>query len=468
MNEWDAFDRDLADALTDLPPSDEIVGAVTPWRQAMDRVVLGLCLTCFTLNFLYLQYLFPAVGAVQLYLGFRSLRTENRWFRLGWAAACCKAISLYIRLLLAATPLAGHIPAVFGYLGTGLTLLLFLSLRQGLRRAAASLGRTPRRDPALWACVWYLVLLALALFWPRPGWPVFFLMVFGFYRVVRALVRVTAELENWGCAVAAAPVRVSAGRLKAVYFGSLAGLLLLAMVLNCHLPLRGTVVEHHFDPRGTAALQASLAEMGFGETWSRQLLPEDLETLADTVRFGSNSPDLTCYGDDPTSAYHGDVFVFQLADGSVRFLHFFSTDDTGGFWRCGLTIRAAAGISDVICRLSYRQSGQSLTARLSPGECTETGGIDFFGNAYRSYTVSLPPFSWPAGATERRGYVLFTADQAANPKTVLDEQLFYGRDRAPRYPFPAPDSYHDTWRFGSSAYFGDGSSLLYKADQKTP
>ena len=74
MTQWDDFDCALATTLSELLPPEDTIRDVTPWRTAMGRIVTGLCLTCFTLNFLYLQYLLPAIGIVQLYLGLRSLR----------------------------------------------------------------------------------------------------------------------------------------------------------------------------------------------------------------------------------------------------------------------------------------------------------------------------------------------------------------------------------------------------------
>ena len=104
MREWDDFDCTLATDLSQLPPPPSAVNAVTPWRTAIHHIAWGLCLTCYTLQFLYLDYLLPAIGTVALYLGFRALRDNNRWFRLSWYASICKVILLYIAYLLAATP----------------------------------------------------------------------------------------------------------------------------------------------------------------------------------------------------------------------------------------------------------------------------------------------------------------------------------------------------------------------------
>ena len=100
MSQWDDFDCTLATSLSQLPPPDEGMDAVTPWRHAMDHVVAGLCLTCFTLNFLGLQYLLPAVGTMELYLGARTLRFANCWFRWFFIISACKGIFLYIDLII--------------------------------------------------------------------------------------------------------------------------------------------------------------------------------------------------------------------------------------------------------------------------------------------------------------------------------------------------------------------------------
>ena len=71
---WDDFDCALATSLSELPPPEETVRAVTPSVPPWARWRLGLCLTCFTLHLWYLQYLLPALGRHLTVLGFRSLR----------------------------------------------------------------------------------------------------------------------------------------------------------------------------------------------------------------------------------------------------------------------------------------------------------------------------------------------------------------------------------------------------------
>lgn len=100
------LDRLLECGLTDLPPGD-VLEDVTPWKRAMNRVLLGMALTGITLNVLCLNYLLPAVGMALLLLGFRALRRENRWFGVCWGITVVRTAYGYGLLVLDTTILRG-------------------------------------------------------------------------------------------------------------------------------------------------------------------------------------------------------------------------------------------------------------------------------------------------------------------------------------------------------------------------
>ena len=94
MTDWKDFDDALQDAVADLPPPEDTVQTVTPFHAAIRSVTAGLCLSFFTLDAWYLQYLLPALGAVLLCLGTRSLRNNSRWFRFMWIISVCEVLLL--------------------------------------------------------------------------------------------------------------------------------------------------------------------------------------------------------------------------------------------------------------------------------------------------------------------------------------------------------------------------------------
>ena len=105
----DDFDRHIMEELSQIPPAE--LPRFTPWRPAMDRIVVGTALLTFRFQFFYLQYLLPLLGAVLVYLGYRSLRLENRWFRLGWLLSALLLASHMALDVLAATPVMAMLAA---------------------------------------------------------------------------------------------------------------------------------------------------------------------------------------------------------------------------------------------------------------------------------------------------------------------------------------------------------------------
>ena len=164
----DDFDRHIMEELSQIPPAE--LPRFTPWRPAMDRIVVATALLTFRFQFFYLQYLLPLLGAVLVYLGYRSLRLENRWFRLGWLLSALLLASHMALDVLAATPVMAMLaasPAVDGtltWLLQGASLLMLLALWRGTRAVFLSSGtENLPRDWLGQGLLCHLLALAVAL-----------------------------------------------------------------------------------------------------------------------------------------------------------------------------------------------------------------------------------------------------------------------------------------------------------------
>ena len=60
----DSFDRILMEEMSQLPPDPSSLTDYTPWQTAIRSMMLGMALNVFRLEFFYLQYLLPLLGAV--------------------------------------------------------------------------------------------------------------------------------------------------------------------------------------------------------------------------------------------------------------------------------------------------------------------------------------------------------------------------------------------------------------------
>ena len=216
MRERDWKERELeellADGLAELPP-EEIVHSVTPWRRAMNRVILGSAFRAVTLSLFGLQYLLPAVGTVLLLLGYRALRRENRWFRACFAMAAAEtAYSIPLLALNTSSVYAPQVltPTVSQFLTvleTGLLLARFLGLWRGLLAVQGRAGLPPKANAALGIAAWYAALcLSARLGW--QGWLWGIPMLAGYFFLLRGLFRLSRTLEEAGYVLRPAPVRL--------------------------------------------------------------------------------------------------------------------------------------------------------------------------------------------------------------------------------------------------------------------
>ena len=407
MTQWDDFDCTLATALSELPPSEETVRDVTPWRTAMDQIILGLCLTCFTLNGWYLQYILPAVGSLLIYFGFRTLRQSNCWFRRAWYISTCKVILLYISMVLDATPFADAIPIGWMVPSIAMTFALFLCFHLGLTQAAREVDQTPQRRPALWATVWYAVLVLMALFVPDIRWLGVIPSLVAFVCIIRSMLYVKEELENWGYAVRAAPVKIGCGWFSALYLASLLLAVLLTAAASNHIAMPSC--EQAFDSSETAAIQVKLQGLGFPEDLLDRLPDEELLRLEDAYycsvhRDGGEAETGSKRG---VKAIRFDTVYVQTAPHTIRVYEFFNfqEDTLRSNFRTMTMLEPtrSAQVSDITGGLTWTMNGTAYRSQLPISR--QAYESMFFGSS----TLSSAIFSYPFFSEDRAGYMAYTS-----------------------------------------------------------
>ena len=102
--EQDRLDEMIEQGLGEIVPGEGVVEEVNPWREPIGRIAAGMALTGITLNFLYLQYLLPTLGAALQYLGFRTLRRSGPAFRIAWGLSLVELVWHAVWLMLSASP----------------------------------------------------------------------------------------------------------------------------------------------------------------------------------------------------------------------------------------------------------------------------------------------------------------------------------------------------------------------------
>lgn len=418
------------------PPPDQIVRQVTPWRRAMNRVLVGSVLCTLTLQFWNLQYLLPAIGTVLLLLGFRTLRQENRSFRLCFGASALRCACCIGSLTLNATVWRGAASAWLAAASTALMLAALVGLWQGLRAVRRKAGLLPGAAGAAALTVWYAVLVALgAAHVQGPLLPLLMLAAYGV--MLRSVWRLTKELDEAGYAVQAAPVRLSDGHTAAALAISL------AVCLACGYLFAGKYQMHWQETApaqqgGTAEERALLLSLGFPETVLNDLSPEDLAACKGALRVTVHTEDMpindgrvvrktsgsgaqrfttetTVY--DRKELRLTSVAVELPEGGAWRVFHHFQWVEGPGF--CGTeSIQlwpTYQGIPDgwtqsggLTGRVLYDRDGKTFAAPYASLGPETFSSANAFG-ATQTSTDIFAAFSMPAKGERQRGYVAYSA-----------------------------------------------------------
>lgn len=413
MNERD-FENLLKKSFSDDLPAEAV--RVTPWKKAMNRVLVGFALCTITLNFWGLGNILPAVGLVLSLLGFRTLRQENPWFGRCFAIAVIRAVSFFLLLILNTTIYNSNILTPTVTLGISLCHIILLlteifCLWRALRAVQKKVGLPPRRGGAAALMVWYGVVCVLAAI-QYSGWLIVIGLVAAYILILCSLRKISREMEEAGYAVEPAPVRVSDSRvvivLTAVVLvgGALGHLLLSSYPMDWRVEERAETAE-------IAEIRENLTQLGFPEEILEDLTEEDLLDCRGAEQvvvedFGEPTPGLLMTG--VAVRLEGEPGRWRV------FHHFRWTKDPGPrgteciqLWPVYQFVREGWDADgEVTGRVLYDEDGQTLTADyyfLGDKTITET---DFWGER-QTRTDTFAAFSLPRRGENYRGYLTYAA-----------------------------------------------------------
>lgn len=271
------FDELLREDAAALPPPAD--GEITPWRTAMDRILWGMGLTTITLNFLWLNVLLPAIGAVLLVLGFRTLRRENAPLRWGYRLSLLALAIRFAGDVLAALPV--DVGNTLAYIHIPVTLVLYICLWRGMVGVSRTAGAEKPAAPAAGAmAVFYAALTALALI-GLEGWLLVLPLLALYLFLLRSMVRLSRSLTDTGYAITAAPVRLSDSAVLWSALGALLAAVLLAMFLGQRYPMDW---QPRQDAPQDADIRQQLLTKGFPSYVLDDLTAEEVSRMAGAVR----------------------------------------------------------------------------------------------------------------------------------------------------------------------------------------
>ncbi len=410
------FDQKVMEQLSDIIPREEDVIAINPWSRPIGYIIWGCVFSLINLNVYYLQYLFPTIGTVLYFLGFRSLRNENKYFKATWILSI---LNLFLRLFLTmyvASPLIGRFKSIalgsVFFVGTVIVILLF---RKALHEVFRKVDKKPRRDPLLSACIWIIVFFLIAITPFSYAWQIVLVMFALFIFILCSLFRVSRDMDEIGYVMSNAPVKISNRMVIFLYLI----LTLIAVGVCClfsnHLRLEGTP----YSKVPTSDAREVLIEKGFPEEILPDLKEKDIELFLKARKI-SVYKEILHFQESGTqydmnyineSENHGlkSVMVFiELDNKEMYVLNYFKWINRSAYWQDAIMLDVGENVENlelVDSGLFYDKNGNSYSAPFPWIEVkNETYGSLFLESTSLLICGSL---NYPFRTINQRGFILY-------------------------------------------------------------
>ena len=471
----DSFDRALMEEMSQLPPDPQTLEDYTPWQFSIRKIMCGMALNTIRLEFFYLQYLLPLLGAVLLYLGCRSLRKSDPWFRLCWISSGFLLVVHMSVDILTATPLIQWVtdrPILDLSLASALSgvhFLLLVFLRAGIRRAFTQTGQPFPKDWLGRGLIAYLLSIGVALWselvpatqpamigytvtndWLYYGRPILFLVLEVY--LLSCILRQSEALAGRGYDLVPAPVRLPGSRFLLAVFALVLLAIPLALFVSSRLPVWPATEVTAPLAGDQAVVRERLIALGLPEDLAYALDQAELERCAQVQQVIQAQCKELGGGGEPASQPNNPTVPVNLGDGQAelsvwiillpgqrtRILHFFhytqvpsrhlqnqfSVDPSGYFY-----------VDDFAGGLLWDKDGATFAAQpqiqLGGGETSQEvpqwiawiyqAEFDAFGRRHYSPWFN---FAIPSKAEHVRGYLAYTVHPQQSQNGAVEG--FYG------------------------------------------
>ena len=249
------------------------------WKQTYENILIGMGFVGITLNFLFLNQILPFIGVLLVFTGFRKLKRENQWFRIGYAGAGLKVVITIVSIVLGAVLgheeiYASYVWKVIAFCGGILPIVLVVCFYFGMRAELEKRDVNINHEVLLHILIWYVVVAALAA-WNYQGLILALIILVAYIGILVELKHIAEKLEEAGYILEEQTVRISNGKCVgcAVIF-TIAGLFSAYLFLDSY-HMEWTAVKESQNP-ASEEIKNHLLSLGLPEDILNDLTEEDL------------------------------------------------------------------------------------------------------------------------------------------------------------------------------------------------
>ena len=193
-----------------LPPDDYLVKDITPWKRSMKYIFTGLFLMVVNIViFIDISWLANICGYIFILLGFRNIRNENVYFKVGYIGAIMLNIRklIYILLEMSIWKESIWLPSWNArfIISCALHMLIYVCVWLGIRKIESKVGKDKHSMHAALLPIYYGIMIIMAMMQTTGFIVIIFIALY--INLLVELYRIYKSLEDSGYVIKASAIK---------------------------------------------------------------------------------------------------------------------------------------------------------------------------------------------------------------------------------------------------------------------
>lgn len=376
------------------------------WHESMKNITLGFMFTVMTFNFLWLQYILPTIGAAFLYIGFRSIRKENKSLNMAWIFSIINMIFHILNLIYINTPLSINYKntSIMAFISTIFQVSFLIIFRKGFKNIFHRADILSKKDPILGLIIWRIIVVICGITELGEIWIISIPIIIYYFYIFRSIYKLSYKLETINYMYSEKSIIFNKKKLLCGYMIICIFIVAVCCVFSNHIKLDSIKVI----PVKEFSIRNMLIDKGVPLKIVKDILDEDITILKDIINVETFSEELNFNSTSENNLNVTSIFI-ELKDNEMYAIEYFNFGGKGPYWQDGFAISNTWSLELINGRLLYEKEDINYTApipRLNGGIVTSN---DMFGYTRQDNKIT-GVMNYPYNSKEQRGYVFYKID----------------------------------------------------------
>ena len=393
------------------------------YQEAIRNIIVGFMFTVITFDLFWLQYILPTIGAVLLYIGFRDLRKENKFFDIGWKFSIINMIINILNLIYASTPLSIYFKNVFvSVVVTTVFQVTFLFVfRQAVKAFYYKYNIVFRKNYITKLIIWRIIVVICALIGLGMIWFISIFIIIYYFYLFRQLYKITYDFDKIKLSNTTNTNNNMILNKKILKIGYII-ICIFTVMISCILSNHIKLDYEEVTPVEEFSIRNELIDKGVPREIVKDILDRDINILTNIVNIEvsnnnlkfdstltkvdknlSNNENIDNLGEKGVEVTS--IFI-ELKYNKMYAIEYFNWGDEGPYWQSGIAISNTQPLKLLNGRLLFEKEGINYSAEIPRIKDGIVESTDIFGEERQDNKIT-GAINYPYDSINQRGYVFY-------------------------------------------------------------